>query len=90
MAWLICYDIKQNSRRSKACRLLKRHSLGYQKSGFEVPAANTTEAEQLKHLLLKLLKPEDSLLILPHSGDGPDWQLGMGNSPSPEHFLIFN
>lgn len=79
MQWIICYDIHHAKRRSRACRLLRKYSMGYQKSGFEVSATQTEDFNQLTAQLGQLLsEEEDSLLLFRHSGTGPDWQLGSG------------
>lgn len=91
MQWIICYDISQAKRRSRACRLLRKYSMGYQKSGFEVPAMQAESFNQLTGQLGQVLsEEEDSLLLFRHSGIGPDWQLGNGASSASGLLLINN
>ncbi len=77
MQWIICYDIHHAKRRSRACRLLRKYSMSYQKSGFEVSTTKADDFNVLTGQLAQVLsEEEDSLLLFRHSGAGPDWQLG--------------
>lgn len=79
MQWIICYDISHTRSRTQACRTLRRYSLGYQKSGFEIPELHSTDFQALTQSLGSLLDDmQDSLLLLRHSKAGPDWQIGAG------------
>lgn len=90
MQWLICYDITDSSSRSKACRLLRRFSGGYQKSGFEVLLADHASMSALLYALHLLLCESDKLLMLQHSGAGPDWRLGKGPCHQKSALLIWS
>lgn len=86
MQWIICYDISHSGRRSQTCCLLRQYALGYQKSGFEIPAPPPAELRQLTRQLSGMISDDDSLLIFRHSGTGPDWQLGC--APKPDGGLM--
>lgn len=90
MQWLICYDISDDRARSKACRLLRRFSGGYQKSGFEVLHADYKSMNTLLDRLSTLFDDTDKLLIVQHSGAGPDWRLGQGPCLQKSTLLIWS
>lgn len=90
MQWLICYDITDNRSRSKACRLLRRFSGGYQNSGFEVLFADHNSMTVLLDRLHTLLDETDKLLLVKHSGTGPDWHLGQGPRFQKSSLLIWS
>lgn len=90
MQWLICYDISNNRARSKACRLLRRFSGGYQNSGFEVLHADHKSMSALLHRLSTLLDDADKLLVVQHTGAGPDWHLGQGPCLQKSSLLIWS
>ncbi|AFZ53076.1 CRISPR-associated endonuclease Cas2 [Cyanobacterium aponinum UTEX 3222] len=64
--WLICYDVKDDKRRTQLAKLLEQHCERVQYSVFECPL----DVKKLEHLLstrwLKVLNlQEDSLRIYP-------------------------
>lgn len=75
--WMLCYDISDSKRRSRASRLLRKHSLGYQKSGFELSIINNSDLYELNRQLAPLInEEEDSLIMFRAQHSGPDWRLG--------------
>lgn len=90
MQWLICYDVQASKARTKAFRLLKRFSGGYQKSGFEVLHSDPKNISKLLQQLKALLDETDKLLVLKHHGAGPDWHLGQGACSQGSTLLIWS
>lgn len=90
MQWIICYDIKEDKRRRKVHRRLKQYSGGYQLSGFEVAAIGQASSFALLNALSPFITEEDALLLLQHTGIGPDWQLGCGPSTGKKTFLVWD
>lgn len=89
MQWILCYDIHHNSRRQRACRLLRRSSSGYQNSGFEIMSVGMSTIEPVLTGLAPLIDEKDSLLVLRHLGVGPDWQLGTGATTQKAQLLAW-
>jgi CRISPR-associated protein Cas2 len=67
MFYLICYDIVNNSRRTRVCKLLEAYGLRVQKSVFEC-VLDEKQYEQLSKRLLYLLnKRQDQIRFYPLS-----------------------
>lgn len=63
-SYLIAYDIKDSKRLYKVAKIVYSYALGGQKSALEVPLSKS-ELKELIDELLKILKPEDKLNIVP-------------------------
>lgn len=61
--WLIAYDIHSDSERAQLHRTLKKLSLHYQKSFFEIQADEQT-AQEIAHLASTLITPESDKLLI--------------------------
>lgn len=89
MQWIICYDISCDKSRRKAHRLLKKHSGGYQNSGFEAQMSNQSDIHKVLEELHSYLTEQDKLLFLKHPGYGPDWALGVGICSQPKNLIFW-
>lgn len=89
MQWLICYDIVDKKARRRALYFLRKHCLGRQRSCFEIPYTNKKLISHLCTGLHPLLTDNDRLLIIRHSGKGPDWHLGVGQVSATRQLLYW-
>lgn len=87
-AWLVAYDIHDNSHRQRCLRALRSESEGYQKSVFEIRGAQP-DLLGLMDSLAGSLEVQDSLLAARTLPYLHAWQLGTGPcSPNGDLLVI--
>ena len=80
LAWLCAYDIHSNSSRSKCLKIMRSHSLIYQKSAFEIGLERSKSIELVESILANININSDRFLMLRVSAATDIWRLG-------EHFI---
>lgn len=88
--YLIGYDIHDNTQRNRALRLLRKQSLGYQNSVFEVEATALQHALLLDQLTALLTRNEDTLFSIHLNSMSRCDQLGSGFTTPTGPLLIIN
>ena len=66
--YLICYDIFDKKRLYKVRKIVYAYALGGQKSALEAPLSKK-ELKELIAKLLKVIKPEDKINIIPFNNE---------------------
>ncbi|WP_414201162.1 hypothetical protein [Pseudomonas sp. F1_0610] len=87
MNWLICYDIENSKSRQKVCRLLRRYSAIFQKSGYELNLC--LDINPITDHILTYIKNTDKLLIIKCSEKGASWSLGRLELKSYNDLLVW-
>jgi CRISPR/Cas system-associated endoribonuclease Cas2 len=88
--WLCAYDINANSSRYRCLKILRKHSLIYQKSAFEVCLERRSSIDLLTSILANIDADLDRYLMLRVSAANNVWRLGAGSiGQDMGHLLIF-
>lgn len=88
--WLIAYDIRSKSQRSKLHRRLKKRAINYQKSFFEI-IANEKEMEEIASLAGEFIDEKtDKLLIICTTKSLKSYQAGINKELNPHGLFIIH
>lgn len=89
--WLVCYDVRNDKRRTKLAKLLEQRCQRVQYSVFECPLKRSVLEQLLEQRWLKVLNlAEDSLRVYPLDAIAKQQTKVFGSDPpyEPPDFLI--
>jgi len=90
--WLVCYDVRDNKRRTKLAKLMEQRCQRVQYSVFECPLDEETLAGLMENRWVKVLNlSEDSLRAYPLTRTAKKQAKIYGSPPlyEPPDYLIF-
>lgn len=86
--YLIAYDIKDDKNRAKALRILRKVSVSYQDSVFDI-RVKKAKLTELQSQLYPLISDGDFLFTLKLQSE-ISWQLGTGLIPISRDFVVLS